>query len=393
MSKQLHELSDDELSQLTHAQITEMAQAEEAANQGAEQEQNQDAEKQEGEEQVQTQSQQEVDANKSDDEGDNNEQQNQSEDEQAAAQAIADAKAEKPADTKTDKAEPAKTEEVKTETVVNYEEQFKEILKPFKANGREIQVSDVNEARQLMQMGANYNKKMQAMKPHLSTLRMLENAKIGEAELSYLIDLHRKDAGAINKLVKDSGIDPMDLTAEKATDYKPGNHKPSNEEVELEAVLNELDGSEGLPKTINIVTTQWDAKSKDTIASNPQVLRLINTHVESGIYDLVATEVERQRTFGLLAGLSDFDAYRQVGDKMNEKGAFAHIGGSSADGQQKAIAPVIKAPNPKKADDDKRKEQKRSAAPAKAAAPAAKTLNIDILNMPDDEFANFKLPT
>lgn len=272
--------------------------------------------------------------------------------------------------------------------------QLDALYAPFKANGREIKVASVEEARQLMQMGANYNKKMQAMKPHLSTLRMLENAKVGEAELSYLIDLHKRDPAAINKLVKESGIDPLDLSAEKAAEYTPGNHKPSDAEVELEEVLTELEGSEGLPKTIEIVTTQWDAKSKGVVAQNPGLLRLINSHVEQGIYELVATEVERRKTFGQLTGLSDFDAYRQVGDEMNASNKFAHLTGSSLKGQQaKPAAPVIEAPNPKKADDDKRKEQKRGAAPAKAVTPATKNPDFNPLSMPDEEFAKLSLNT
>lgn len=277
--------------------------------------------------------------------------------------------------------------------VVDYEAEHKALLAPFKANGRDIQVADVGEARQLMQMGANYNKKMQAMKPHLATLRMLENAKIGDAELSYLIDLHRKDPTAINKLVKDSGIDPLDLTAEKAADYKPTNHKPSDAEVELEAVLTDLDGSEGLPKTIDIVTKQWDVASKGVVAQHPGLLRLINSHVEAGIYELIATEVDRRKTFGQLSGLSDFEAYRQVGDEMNASNKFAHLEGSSQQSQQAAAAPVIKAPDPKKADEDKRKEQKRGAAPAKVVVTNTKVdPDFNPLSMSDEDFAklNFK---
>lgn len=279
-----------------------------------------------------------------------------------------------------------------TPAVINYEAEHKALLAPFKANGRDIQVANVEEARQLMQMGANYNKKMQAMKPHLATLRMLENAKLGEQELSFLIDIHRKDPAAINKLVKDSGIDPLDLTAEKAADYKPKSHKPSDTEVELESVLADLDGSEGLPKTIDIVTTKWDAASKGVVAQNPHLLKIVNGHVESGIYDLIAAEVDRRKTFGQLSGLSDFDAYRQVGDEMNASDKFAHLTGSSPKGQQTTAAQVITTPDPKKADDDKRKEQKRGAAPAKAvAATVAKNPDFNPLSMSDEEFAKLNI--
>ena len=42
---------------------------------------------------------------------------------------------------------------------------------------------------------------------------MLENAGItDENQLAYLIDLSNKNPQAIQKLVKDSGIDPLDMT-------------------------------------------------------------------------------------------------------------------------------------------------------------------------------------
>lgn len=405
MARKLHELSDDEISKLGPDELNAMMAAEAAEDTGGNDDgdDNPDEVVEEVNPVLNAEDGKQGDAPKvnadADDEDDNADKGQK----EAPANSVEAGKGvdDKAADGKQAEA-PAKAAEGEKKVddkagepaAVNYEEQFNALLAPFKANGREIKVENVDEARQLMQMGANYNKKMQAMKPHLATLRTLENAKIGDAELSYLIDLHRKDPAAINKLVKESGIDPLDLSAEKAADYKPGNHKASEAEVELEAVLADLDGSEGLPKTISIVTTKWDAKSKDTVAQHPGLLRIVNDHVESGIYELVAAEVERRKTFGQLAGLSDFDAYRQVGDEMNESGKFAHLGGSSTKGQQTPAAQVIEAPNPKKADDDKRKEQKRGAAPVKTVTtPATKNPDFNPLSMSDEDFAKLSIKT
>ena len=56
----------------------------------------------------------------------------------------------------------------------DYKAELGRVLSPIKANGREIQVSSVDDAIQLMQMGANYHKKMAALKPNLAVLKMLE---------------------------------------------------------------------------------------------------------------------------------------------------------------------------------------------------------------------------
>jgi hypothetical protein len=307
-------------------------------------------------------------------------------------------KAEKQPEANTDaakKTKPAKVEEKKEPTSVDYESAYKKIFAPFKANGRDMQAQSPEEVIRLMEMGANYNKKMSAMKPHLQTMRMLENAGITQEHLNFLIDVHNKVPAAVNKLVKDSGIDPMDLSAEKATGYTPGNHAPSDAEVELDVVLNDLDDSKSLPRTIQIVSKEWDAASRRTVAQNPSVIRAINDHIESGVYDQVSAEVERQRTFGKLSGLSDLEAYRQVGDAMHASGAFEQAGTSNTattQSPQTNPAPAVVEPKPKQADEDsKRKDQKRAAMPAKSAAPAAsKNADFNPLSMSDEEFAKFK---
>lgn len=288
-------------------------------------------------------------------------------------------------------ADKGKVDDKAAETgAVNYEAEHKKLLAPFKANGREIQVANVDEARSLMQMGANYNKKMQALRPHLAVVRTLENAKIGEAELNFLIDLHRRDPAAINKLVQDSKIDPMDLSADKAAGYTPGNHRATDAEVELEAVMSELEGSAGLERTISIVTKDMDPASKKIVAQNPGVIKVLNSHVENGVYDLVNAEVERQKVFGQLTGLSYLEAYRQVANGMEASGKFAHLGvGQPQQGQQTQAAPVVPAANPKKADDSKRNEQRRAVAPVRAAANTGKRTDPDFnpLSLSDEDFA------
>jgi hypothetical protein len=285
----------------------------------------------------------------------------------------------------------AKVDDKATETgAVDFAAEHKKLLAPFKANGRDIQVASVDEARQLMQMGANYNKKMQGLKPKLNVLRTLENAQIGEAELNFLIDLHRRDPAAINKLVNDSKIDPMDLSAEKAADYRPGNHRASDAEVELEAVMSEIEGSAGFDRTIDVVTKALDPASKKVVAANPAIIKVLNGHVENGVYDLVSGELERQQMLGQLTGLSYLEAYRQVADAMNASGKFAHLeAGQPPKGQQTPAAPVVAAANPKKADDSKRDAARRAVAPVKSAANSGKKNDPDFnpLSLSDEDFA------
>ena len=273
----------------------------------------------------------------------------------------------------------------------DYEAEYKKLLKPFKANGREIAVKSVDDAVTLMQMGANYNKKMAALKPNLKLLKLLENNNLLDAEkLSYLIDLEKKDPKAISKLVKDSGIDPLDLSSDEENAYKPTVKTVDDRELELDSVLDEIQGTETYNRTLSIVSQEWDGKSKQVIADTPQILKVINSHVQSGIYDLISQEIESERTFGRLNGLSDIEAYRQVGDRLNEAGAFNHL--VQQPRQQTPVAPVIVAPKPKMGNDDKLREKKRAASAPSVASPSKAKPEYNPLSLSDDDFAKLVQP-
>lgn len=274
---------------------------------------------------------------------------------------------------------------------INYEEEYNKLLAPFKANGRDMQIQGIDDARTLMQMGANYNKKMAAMKPHLKVLKVLEqNGLLDETKLSFLIDLSKNNPGAINKLVKDSGIDPMEIDTDKAGDYKQTTYTVDDREIALDTVLGELEHSPAYTQTLDIVGNKWDAQSKQIIADQPEILRVINSHVETGIYDLIKAEVEREKMFGRLTGLSDIQAYRAIGDAINARGGFDHLMQKSANNVQSAPAPtpVVVAPKNKPADDDRLNDKRRAAGSTKPVVTSSMpSADFNPLSMSDEEFA------
>ena len=284
---------------------------------------------------------------------------------------------------------PAKelTEPAKVETsAVDFEAEYKRLLAPFRANGREVKVESVDDAMALMQMGANYNKKMAALKPNIKLLKMLENnGLLSEEKLSFLIDLEKKSPEAISKLVKDSGLDLMDLDTEKAGEYKPKIHSVDDREVELDTVLDEIQETPTYTQTLEIVSKKWDGASKQTVANSPQLLKVINAHVASGIYTMISEEVERERLFGRLNNLSDIEAYRQVGDAIQARGGFNHL----AQNQSKPAAPkIVVQPKPKSSDEDKLNEKRRAASSTKPANTSSANADdgINPLGLSDEEF-------
>lgn len=294
----------------------------------------------------------------------------------------------KEADTSTEPTEPKQETAEENTAAIDYEAEYKRLLAPFKANGREISVKSVDDAVTLMQMGANYNKKMAALKPSLKLMKLLENnGLLNEEKISYLIDIEKKNPNAIQKLVKDSGIDPMDFDAEKAGEYKPKIHTVDDREMDLDTVLDEIQDTPTYNQTLQIVSKSWDGASKQVVANTPQLLKVINDHVANGIYNIISEEVERERVFGRLNGLSDIEAYRQVGDAIQARGGFNHLGNAQAKTVQ---APVVVQPKPKKVEDDKLNEKRRAASSTKPANTSqASNDDFNPLSLSDEEFAKF----
>lgn len=280
-----------------------------------------------------------------------------------------------------------KIEEVVKTPQIDYKAEYERLTQPFKANGKEIKVSSVEDAVELMQMGANYSKKMAALKPHLKLIKMLDkHGLMDESKLSYLIDLNGKNPEAIAKLVKDSGLDPMEMDENKADDYKPSSYKVDDREIELDNVLESIKDSSTYQRTISVVSNDWDKTSKEVIANTPQILSVLNAHMESGIYDIIQSELENERTFGRLQGLSDIEAYRYVGDRIQANGGFSHL----AKGQQNQPKQNVVSAKPMQVQDDRLKDKKRAAAPSKPAVTTQGAKDFNPLALSDEEFAKFK---
>ena len=267
---------------------------------------------------------------------------------------------------------------------IDYKVQYEELLSPFKANGKDIKVDTVEDARSLMQMGANYNKKMAALKPNLKMVKMLDNhGLLDEEKLSYLIDLSKKDPEAVKKLVKDSGLDPLDIDTENIA-YKPNAYNVSDNEVALDGILDDIRDTSSFNTTIDIIGNKWDEASKDMIAKDPNIIKVINEHVGSGIFKKVSEVVERERILGRLNGLSDIEAYKQVGDAINSNGGFGDpvqatptqpVSTSKSNSVNKTNNPV-----------DPKLANKRKAAGSTKSKTSKTAPQFDVLSMSDEEF-------
>ena len=274
-----------------------------------------------------------------------------------------------------EKKEESKEQPSEKSATIDYKKFYEKIMTPFKANGKVISLKTPEEAIQLMQMGANYTRKMQAIAPYKKTLLMLENnGLLDEDKLSFLIDLDKKNPEAIKKLIKDAGIDPMDIDTSTEPQYKEGSHKVSNEEAAFMTVLDDLKQSQDGMQTIKEINSNWDDASKNILWSSPDIMRTIHQQRENGVYQLIVDEMERQRTLGNISPETPFlVAYKQIGDALVAN-------------KQKAVPqPVAVKAKTVKTSTVKNNEKAKAAAPNRTTPSAPKRF-INPLAMSDEEF-------
>ena len=202
---------------------------------------------------------------------------------------------------------------------------YDQVMAPFKANGKEVKLQSPDEAVRLMQMGANYTKKLQALQPSLKLLKMLENnGLMDEGKLTYLIDLDKKNPQAIQKFIKESGVDPLEIDTAAEPAYTPGNHKVSDAEMAFQTTLDELMLDPAGQNTVVTVNKTWDAESKKVLLKEPGVLQAIHDQRQSGVYDKISNEVERRKMLGLINLSQPFvHVYLAVGKEMDAQGLLA----------------------------------------------------------------------
>ncbi|QGH72827.1 MAG: ribosome assembly-like protein [Podoviridae sp. ctLUJ1] len=270
----------------------------------------------------------------------------------------------------------AENADTKSDVESSSAKQLEKLFAPFNANGTQIKIDSVEEAIELMQMGANYHKKMHTLKPYMNLVKTLEkNNLLNEDSINFLIDLSKKDKNAISKLMADGEINPLDIETE-AVNYSPAKHVVSSEEVLLDEVLQSIKSTPTFKETMDVITQQWDAPSKVYLTANPKRIADLNAHKASGLFDLINTEVTKQRMFGKLQGLSDFEAYEHVGIQVLER--------QMATAKQPASSPQsVKS----KVDTEAQKAQKQKVAAPKGKMVSAALPNVERLaSLSDEDF-------
>lgn len=259
---------------------------------------------------------------------------------------------------------------------VDYKAFYESVTSSFKANKKEMSVSDPSDIKTLMQQGINYSKRMSELKPHLNILKTLENhGLLSNDKISYLIDVHNKDPKAIAKLVKDSGVDAYELDEESASEYVPTNKV--QEQSAFAETVTELKSESGFDDMFNTMSNEWDQESQQTIIDNPRMLRVLHKQKQSGDFDKISGIVEYHRACGRYTDIPYIEAYCIVENELNPQTKPVET--------KEQKQPAFKAPRPTPKNNDARK--KKVASPKNSGSVKD---TFDPLKLSDEEYVKFR---
>ena len=253
---------------------------------------------------------------------------------------------------------------------------------PIRAGGQDITLNTVDEAVSLIQKGVGFHNKMNKVQKDLAIAETLRAAGIDQSQLNLLIDAHQKKPGAIKKLLDSAKIDPLTLDTAEASSYAPSDHSVTEEQVRFQSVITDLtDTTHGT--SVLQDARSWDQASKAEVYKNPGVLELLSQQKESGRYDVIKAQVDRQKMLGAIPVTEPFlQSYTRVGQQMMQAGAFNPtpvVTPTPTPVAQKVITPTPPA-NAKKA---------AAAAPTRNTVPNAKPGLPATSKMSDAEFEVF----
>lgn len=218
-------------------------------------------------------------------------------------------------------AAPKKEEGTSEAPAVDHKAEYEKLIGvPIKANGREITLKSAEEALRLIQQGAGYTQKMEQLKPARKMAAMLDRAGLlgNEEALGQMIDLYNGDTKAIAKLVKDLNIDIFSLDKDSGDTYTPKSHLQTDAAVNFQDTLKDIRSLDGGKEALALIDGM-DEQSKQLIWGNSEAIRQIFEYKQTGVYDTVATELERRRVLGQIpADLPYIVAFQKVGEELGK---------------------------------------------------------------------------
>lgn len=172
------------------------------------------------------------------------------------------------------------------------EQQVSSELYKIRANGEDYELT-LDELKKLAPKALNYTKKTQAIAPYRRMIGAMEKNGISQDDINLLIDMKKGNKEALSSFIKTMEVDPFDLPEETNYEIPDYGEDPVNDE--LASVIEELkQDNDSFTKVGNIISS-LDNNTIDVFQNNPQMLRLLQQDVQSGVYDAIAPQINKLR--------------------------------------------------------------------------------------------------
>ena len=263
----------------------------------------------------------------------------------------------------------------------------------FKANGKDYEFSSeeiVDQFPRIFGQAMDYTKKMQAIKPWRKTIDAIEGAKLNHDDVSLMIDVLKGDKGAITEVLKRTGVDTLELDTDGENPYVAKDYGRDDSALAIKDIVDDISQDVEYATTHNILSKEWDDKSWNTMAQNPEMIRLLHTDVKSGMYKTLQPLAEKLKVYDG-GKKSDLDYYKEAAqqhfNQVAEQEAFEE---RQATRQAEREAKLAAAEAEKarleevKAQSQKRTATKQASAKRKAAAPSKAAASRDVIDYLDD---------
>ena len=232
----------------------------------------------------------------------------------------------------------------------DFKEAYLKLRKPIKADGKLVQIKSDDELISLVQKGIGYTSKSQRLAEQARIATMLESNGVKPDDIPFLIDIHKKDPVALQKLLQDAKIDPLDIDYDTPAQYQPKNYTV---DPKVEQIRNQVDSYRQTPEGVKFVeeVQTWDEVTKSQVWQDPAILDILHEQVTNGVYTKVTEEMARRKLVGTLDYNTPFlVAYQSVGQDLLAKAGSGSDANKGSNGVTKRVVePKSQVTNGKKA--------------------------------------------
>lgn len=196
------------------------------------------------------------------------------------------------------------------------------VARKFRANGQDFEFTEAEMLEQFESTfgkAMDYTQKMQTIAPYRKMISALESENISQDQFNLALDALKGDKGAIKQLLDTNKIDAYDLNddaAEEKDAYSPTDYGKNDVQLGIEEVANTISKDPEYKITVDVIDNQWDQTSRQSMASNPQLISGLHADIKSGVYDRVAPMAMKMKVLEDGNPKSDLEYYMIAGQKV-----------------------------------------------------------------------------